>query len=51
MSENVFEKYVKDRLPRDDDKQLFEELYKIYLEGGKEDLAKRLKDLIAQLED
>ena len=50
MSDSVFENYVKERLPREDDRQLFEELYKMYREGGKEALAKHLKGLIAQLE-
>ena len=50
MSVRIFEKHMKDRLRRDDDKQLFEELYKVYLDGGKEELTKYLNDLISQLE-
>jgi len=50
MSESIFQRYVKEKLPREDDRQLFEELYKVYIEGGEEDLAKYLKDLIAKLE-
>jgi hypothetical protein len=50
MSISLFEKYVKEKLPREDDKQLFEELNRVYREGGKEALAKHLKDLISELE-
>ena len=50
MSSSLFEKYVKEKLPREDDKQLFEELRKVYSESGKEALAKHLKDLISELE-
>jgi hypothetical protein len=48
-SEDIFQRYVKEKLPREDDRQLFDELYKLYEECGKEDLVKHLKDLIAQL--
>ena len=50
MSSSLFEKYVKEKLPRKDDRDLFEGLRKVYLEGGKEAVSKHLKDLISELE-
>ncbi|MBS7619331.1 hypothetical protein KEJ21_01600 [Candidatus Bathyarchaeota archaeon] len=50
MGERIIEQYLKDRLPREDDKQLFDELYKIFREGGQEALVKHLKNIISQLE-
>jgi hypothetical protein len=50
LSSPLFEKYVKEKLPREDDRQLFEELIKVYREGGKEALSKHLKTLVSDLE-
>ena len=51
MTENAFESFVKERLPREDDKQLFVELLRVYHQDGKDGLAKYLKDLIAKSEE
>jgi hypothetical protein len=51
VSEKAFESFVKGKLPREDDKQLFGELLRVYHQDGKEALAKYLKDLIAKSEE
>ncbi|MCL4436328.1 MAG: hypothetical protein M1503_03060 [Thaumarchaeota archaeon] len=51
MAENAFESFVKKKLPREDDKRLFEELYRVYQRDGKEAPTKYLKELIAKLEE
>ncbi len=51
MAEKVFEAYVKEKLPREDDKKLFGELFRIYQKEGKEALSKHLKDLILKMEE
>lgn len=50
MGGGVFESYIKEKLPREDDRKLFEELYEVYLKQGKEALAKHLKEIITGLE-
>lgn len=50
MSGSIFRDYVVEKLPREDDRQLFEEFLRVYQERGKEALAKHLKDIIAELE-
>jgi hypothetical protein len=50
MSESLFESFVKQKLPREDDKQLFSELYALYEKQGKDALVKHLKDLIEKME-
>ncbi|MBN1682084.1 hypothetical protein JW865_00845 [Candidatus Bathyarchaeota archaeon] len=50
MSESIFEKYVLEKIPREDDGQLFVELYRIYIKDGKDGLSKHLKSVVAQLE-
>jgi hypothetical protein len=50
LNENIFKDYVLEKLPREDDQQLFEEFLKVYQEGGKEALVKHLKGMIADLE-
>ena len=51
MVDSIFESFVKQKLPREDDKQLFAELHEIYEKQGKDALVKHLKDLISQLEE
>jgi len=50
LSGNIFKDYVAEKLPREDDRQLFEKFLKVYQEGGKEALVKHLKGMIAELE-
>lgn len=50
MGGDVFESFIKEKLPRQDDRKLFEELYEVYLEQGKEALAKHIKEMITKLE-
>jgi hypothetical protein len=50
MSSNIFVEYVKEKLPRKDDQDLFKELYTIYQEGGKDALQEHLKKMIEELE-
>ena len=50
LSGNLFREYVTEKLLREEDRQLFDEFLKVYKEGGKEDLAKYLKGMIAELE-
>lgn len=50
MMTSMFEEYMKEKIPREDDKALFQELYEIYKKEGKEELQKHLKKLISQLE-
>jgi hypothetical protein len=50
MGRGIFESYIKDKLPREDDRKLFEELYQVYLKQGKEALTKHLKEIITELE-
>lgn len=50
METGIFESFVNKKLPREDDKQLFNELFEIYQKQGKEALAKYLKESIAKLE-
>ena len=50
MDKSIFESFIAEKLPRKDDKKLFEELYQIYRKQGKEALAKHLKELITELE-
>lgn len=51
MDQNIFESFVKERLPRPDDKQLFEKLFEIYCKEGKDAVVSHLKDLIAVTEE
>jgi hypothetical protein len=51
MVDSIFESFVKQRLPREDDKQFFVELYEIYEKQGKDALVKHLKDLIDKVEE
>jgi hypothetical protein len=50
MNESIFESFIKEKLPREDDRKLFEKLYEVYRKQGKEVLAKHLRDMIAELE-
>jgi len=50
MDGSIFESFIKEKLPREDDRKLFEELYEVYRKQGKEALAKHLKDMITKLE-
>ena len=50
MGESIFESFVKQKLPREDDRQLFAELYELYEKQGKDALVKHLKDLIEKME-
>jgi hypothetical protein len=51
MAENTFKSYIKSRLPREDDKQLFEDLAKAYREEGKDGVSKYLKSILSKLEE
>jgi hypothetical protein len=50
VDENMFLSFVKQKLPREDDRKLFEKLFEIYRGRGKEALAQYLKKMIAELE-
>ena len=51
MAEKAFRAYVKDKLPRNDDKRFFDELFDIYQKEGKEGLSKYLKESITKMEE
>ena len=50
MDEKMFASFIKQRLPRDDDRKLFEKLLEIFSTNGKEALAQYLKEKIIELE-
>lgn len=51
MSNEPFEKYIEKRLPRADDKELYQKLFKVFKEKGKEGLRKYLQNLLSQVEE
>jgi hypothetical protein len=50
VDESMFLSFMKQKLPREDDRKLFEQLFEIYRRSGKETLAQYLKKMIAELE-
>jgi len=44
-----FIKYVESRLPRDDDKELFKQLWETYNEQGPDEVKKTIYELIKKL--
>jgi hypothetical protein len=50
LSNESFEVYVEKRLQRMDDKELFQELLKVFKENGKDGLRKYLLNLLNELE-
>jgi hypothetical protein len=51
LGDEPFRTYIEKRLPRTDDKGLFQELMKVFEESGKDGLRKHLQNLVSQLEE
>jgi hypothetical protein len=51
LSEETFEEYIEKRLPRIGDRELFQELMKVFEESGKDGLRKHLQNMFSQLEE
>ena len=48
MNQNI-RQYVEERLPREDDKELFRDLLEAYYEGGPDEVKETIKSLISTL--